>query len=243
MYDAIASGMAGRNWSLSDVLGTCPSPAEKCTWDPHVSLAISASVDDISDQVYQVNETNHTATHLVPGMPVPRPAELNILTLSYNNPMGFNTPKAANGGADLAHIYTVANDSCARNWTAKAYKTTMRLCLRSLDSTRGTALETKVRSPDIEPVVNWIERKHVDCLQRFNYIGKHEVTRGKCTYQCGTLQGSADEFCIRDTALKGMGWLVASVFNVSASFDRTTTDTGSAWDFQFINDIYGDDAQ
>jgi hypothetical protein len=159
MFSAILSGIAADEKSISDIKGNCS--AEACTWADYTTLAICASVEEVTGVVR--NDTNNMARFNILGSEWNPPTQnMPYVPDSFWKASPYQSwPGIANGQLPpVADLYVAYYPACDRHnkqrteadWKFqindasewKAYKGTLDLCLQTLNSTYNSTMETKL---------------------------------------------------------------------------------------------------
>tara|TARA_R110002003_G_scaffold46_21_gene3874 strand:+ start:13317 stop:14207 length:891 start_codon:yes stop_codon:yes gene_type:complete len=183
---AVLAGILDRNNSISDVVGTCQ--AEACTWDEYTTLAVCASIEDISSkaEMFIRNDSGHLPAMRISG------AQWNPPSSSPNGEDTFwmaaptklpetlqigRTVVGQNGSMPpLGEIYVAYFPSCnddnkawefgvignyrnASNW--RIFKGTLNICIQTLKASFNNSMTTQI--VDTREDLRW-SREYLSCL-------------------------------------------------------------------------------
>ncbi|KAF2741367.1 hypothetical protein EJ04DRAFT_480683 [Polyplosphaeria fusca] len=246
MTRAMTSGFLDDYRHPSNVTGACDS--EHCSWRPFSTLAICASIEDVSSSV--INATNGTGFNetqfALRGVPIDPPAAkfqktfwMDSLNLANRGEINPPTDSPAKMPA-LTEVYTVFFPPCndegndredsskreqfyeTQNW--RAYKASFNLCIQTLQADFNITMNTTVINQE-DKDIEWQKGE-----------SESDVGGEWCT------ERDDENLCIGNQTMQGMARELAALFVGSASLIPAGDNYfDGQWSPTLVTDVLGSD--
>jgi hypothetical protein len=227
MHKAVLSGIFEEHKSLSEITGNCQ--AELCRWEDYTTLAVCATIEEVSSQGEMYNTSSKFPGFRLRGMSWSPPEQLgtNSDTFWMTAPFGDSSNVTKETLRPIADVFVAHYPQCndqgksrgdskqfkeqlnfASNW--KAYKGTFNLCLQTLSSTYNNTMNTTII--ETQKDLKWKSKtpgglNGTVCLSQphkgENFcVGSHDLQQWS-TSLARTLEGAATLYADADNYYKG----------------------------------------